>query len=125
VPDQELGLVMAYAEMAHWCGSSPQHRARDPARGAHFDAAEAKEKGLVSRVVADDQWPRKCAPRPSASPTVSAGRALAQEVRTAPGRRRRTHGAGNRRVLRLLDTEDFRIGYSAFLAKKKPEFVGR
>jgi enoyl-CoA hydratase/carnithine racemase len=24
-----------------------------------------------------------------------------------------------------FDTEDFRIGYSAFLAKSKPEFVGR
>ncbi|HET9024576.1 MAG TPA: enoyl-CoA hydratase/isomerase family protein, partial [Burkholderiaceae bacterium] len=24
-----------------------------------------------------------------------------------------------------FDTEDFRIGYSAFLAKKKPGFVGR
>ena len=24
-----------------------------------------------------------------------------------------------------FDTEDFRIGYEAFLAKKKPEFMGR
>ena len=24
-----------------------------------------------------------------------------------------------------FDTEDFRIGYAAFLAKRKPEFVGR
>ena len=24
-----------------------------------------------------------------------------------------------------FDTEDFRLGYAAFLAKRKPEFVGR
>src|SRR5574339_1272635 len=53
-PIKNLGLVMAYAEMA------PLVRLAGPAvaleillEGRIFDAAEAKAKGLVTRVVAD------------------------------------------------------------------------
>src|SRR6185437_16808225 len=55
-PIKNLGLVMAYAEMA------PLVRLAGPSvaleillEGRIFDAAEAKEKGLVTRVVPDDQ----------------------------------------------------------------------
>ena len=55
-PIKNLGLVMAYAEMA------PLVRLVGPSvaleillEGRIFDAAEAKDKGLVTRVVPDDQ----------------------------------------------------------------------
>src|SRR4029078_12518946 len=55
-PIKNLGLVMAYAEMA------PLRRLVGRAialeillEGRIFDAAEAKDKGLVTRVVADEQ----------------------------------------------------------------------
>src|SRR6185369_2378626 len=55
-PIKNLGLVMAYPEMA------PLVRLVGPAvaleillEGRIFDAAEAKDKGLVTRVVADEQ----------------------------------------------------------------------
>ena len=88
-PIKNLGLVMAYPEMA------PLVRLVGPAialeillEGRIFDAAEAKEKGLVTRVVPDDQVAdrstRGCAAHRRG---CTAGRALAQEVCAAIGRR--------------------------------------
>jgi enoyl-CoA hydratase len=126
-PIKNLGLVMAYAEMA------PLVRLVGPAvaleillEGRIFDAAEAKDKGLVTRVVPDDR--------------------VADEVREAA--RRIADGAPlvarwHKRFARRLqdpapitaieddecfdcfDTEDFRTGYAAFLAKRAPRFEGR
>ena len=70
-PIKNLGLVMAYAEMAPLVRLvGARCRARDSAEGRIFDAAEAKEKGLVTRVVPDEQVAPKRAQPPSASPRV-------------------------------------------------------
>ncbi len=126
-PIKNLGLVMAYPEMA------PLVRLAGPAvaleillEGRIFDAAEAKEKGLVTRVVPDAEvaaeamaTARRIA---EGAPLVARwhrkfARRLAQGAPIAP------HEYDE--CFDCFDTEDFRIGYAAFLAKAKPEFKGR
>ena len=126
-PIKNLGLVMAYAEMAplvRLVGASVALEIL--LEGRVFDAAEAREKGLVSRVVPDDQ-------------VAAEARATAQRIADGAPLVARWHKKFARRLAMGLpltpqeldecfdcfDTEDFRIGYSAFLAKKKPDFVGR
>lgn len=125
-PIKNLGLVMAYAEMA------PLVRLVGPAialeillEGRIFDAAEAKEKGLVTRVAPDDQ-------------VATETRTAAQRIADGAPLVARWHKKFARRLAEraplttaeldecfdCFDTEDFRIGYAAFLAKQKPEFVG-
>ena len=85
-PIKNLGLVMAYAEMA------PLVRLVGPGvaleillEGRIFDAGEAKEKGLVTRVVPDDRVAAEARATARAHRRGrAAGRALAQEVRAPP-----------------------------------------
>ena len=126
-PIKNLGLVMAYAEMA------PLVRLVGPSvaleillEGRIFDAIEAKEKGLVTRLVADDQ-------------VAAEARATAERIAEGAPLVARWHKKFARRLASAepltaaeldecfdcFDTEDFRIGYAAFLAKQKPKFTGR
>lgn len=126
-PIKNLGLVMAYPEMA------PLVRLVGPAvaleillEGRVFDAAEALQKGLVTRVVPDDrvgdeatEAARRIA---EGAPLVArwhkqAARRLAEGTPITP--------AEHDSAFDCFDTEDFRAGYAAFLAKTKPEFRGR
>ena len=127
-PIKNLGLVMAYPEMA------PLVRLVGPAialeillEGRIFDAAEAKEKGLVTRVVPDDQVATEArAAAQNASPR--ARRWSRAGTRSLRGDWRTAHplsAAEYDECFDCFDTEDFRIGYAAFLAKQKPKFVGR
>jgi enoyl-CoA hydratase/carnithine racemase len=126
-PIKNLGLVMAYAEMA------PLVRLVGPAvaleillEGRIFDATEAKDKGLVNRVVADsdvEAEARACAQR------IADGAPLVARWHKKFARRladpRPLTDAERDECFDCFDTEDFRIGYAAFLAKRKPDFVGR
>ena len=126
-PIKNLGLVMAYPEMA------PLVRLVGPAialeillEGRIFDAAEAKDKGLVTRVVPDDQVAAEARASGAAHRRrCAAGRALAQEVCAPIGGRQSADCGRTDECFDCFDTEDFRIGYAAFLAKQKPKFVGR
>ncbi len=126
-PIKNLGLVMAYPEML------PLLRLVGPAvaleillEGRVFDAAEAKDKGLVTRVVPDDR-------------VATEARATAERVAEGAPLAARWHKKFVRRLadprplteaeydecFDCFDTEDFRIGYRAFLAKDKPRFEGK
>ncbi len=126
-PVKNLGLVMAYPELA------PLVRLVGPGvaleillEGRIFDASEAKEKGLVTRVVPDDQ-------------VAAEARATAERIADGAPLAARWHKRFARRLgdpapisdaeadecFDCFDTEDFRIGCAAFLAKVKPGFTGR
>ncbi len=126
-PIKNLGLVMAYAEMAPLVRLVGRAVALEILlEGRVFDAAEAKDKGLVTRVVPDDK-------------VAEEARATAERIAEGAPLVARWHKKFARRLaeggpltpqeidecFECFDTEDFRIGYSAFLAKKKPAFVGR
>ena len=126
-PIKNLGLVMAYAEMAPLVRLVGQSVALEILlEGRVFDAAEAKDKGLVTRVVPDDQ-------------VAAEARATAERIADGAPLVARWHKKFAKRLAEggpltprdmdecfdCFDTEDFRIGYSAFLAKTKPGFVGR
>ena len=126
-PIKNLGLVMAYAEMA------PLVRLVGPAvaleillEGRIFDAAEAKEKGLVTRVVPDDGVAAEVR---VAAERIADGAPLVARWHKKFARRlaERTPLTGDEldECFDCFDTEDFRIGYAAFLAKQKPGFIGR
>jgi enoyl-CoA hydratase len=127
VPIKNLGLVMAYPEMVplvRLVGASVALEIL--LEGRIFDAAEAMEKRLVTRVVPDDDVEREA-------------RATAQRIAEGAPLVARWHKKFARRLadprplteaeydecFDCFDTEDFRIGYAAFLAKRKPGFVGR
>jgi len=126
-PIKNLGLVMAYAEMAplvRLVGSAVALEIL--LEGRIFNAAEAKEKGLVTRVVPDDQ-------------VAAEVRAAAQRIADGAPLVARWHKKFARRLAEgtslsaaeldecfdCFDTEDFRIGYAAFLAKEKPQFIAK
>jgi enoyl-CoA hydratase len=127
VPIKNLGLVMAYPEMAPLVRLAGADVALEILlEGRIFGAAEARDKRLVTRVVADGEV---------------AAEALATAQRIADGAPlvARWHKKFARRLadgrplsaddyaegFACFDTADFREGYAAFLAKRKPEFQGR
>ena len=127
VPIKNLGLVMAYAELTplvRLVGSSVALEIL--LEGRIFDAAEAKEKGLVTRVVADD---RVAAEARETAARIAEGAPLVARWHKRFARRLAEPRALSAEELDecfdCFDSEDFRIGYAAFLAKRKPGFVGR
>jgi enoyl-CoA hydratase/carnithine racemase len=126
-PIKNLGLVMAYAEMAplvRLVGTSVALEIL--LEGRIFDAAEAKEKGLVTRVVADDRVADEAR---ATAERIAEGAPLAARWHKKFARRladpRPLTAAEQDECFDCFDSEDFRIGYAAFLAKRKPGFVGR
>lgn len=127
VPINKLGLVMAHAELRGLLNLVGQAAALEILlEGRVFGAQEAKEKGLITRIVADDKVEEEAY-------------ATAQRIADGAPLVARWH---KKFAARLADptpltpaeidegfacfgTEDFRIGYRAFLTKSKPEFVGR
>ena len=91
-----------------------------------FGAEEAKDKGLVSRVVPDDKVQEEAM---AAARRIADGAPLVARWHKKFARRladpRPLTAAEADEGFDCFDTEDFRIGYAAFLAKQRPVFVGR
>ena len=126
-PIKNLGLVMAYAEMAPLVRLVGRSAALEILlEGRVFDAAEAKDKGIVTRVVPDAEV---AAEARAAAQRIADGAPLVARWHTKFARRladpRPLTDAERDECFDCFDTEDFRIGYAAFLARRKPEFVGR
>ncbi|MGB1007068.1 MAG: enoyl-CoA hydratase-related protein, partial [Thalassobaculaceae bacterium] len=93
-------------------------------------AAEAKDKGLVNRVVGDDQVAAEVA---ATAARIAAGaplvnrwhKAFANRVMTGIHTPRPVDAADVRESYAAFDTEDFNTGFRAFLAKTPPVFKGR
>ena len=126
-PIKNLGLVMAYAEMGPLVRlAGPDVALEILLEGRIFDAAEAKAKGLVTRVVPDDQVAVEAA---ATAARIAEGAPLVARWHKKFARRLADpmpiSAAEADECFDCFDTEDFRIGYQAFLAKRKPKFVGR
>ena len=94
--------------------------------GRVFDAREAKEKGLVTRVVPDAEVEAEAR---AAARRIADGAPLVARWHKRFARRLRDpaplSAADIEEGYACYGTEDFRIGREAFLAKVKPEFKGR
>jgi enoyl-CoA hydratase len=127
VPINKLGLVMAYAEIGALISLAGEANAMQILlEGRVFEAKEAKEMGLVTRVVADADVEREA-------------RETAQRIADGAPLVARWHKKFARRLrdprpltpaeydegFACFGTEDFQAGYKAFLAKTKPDFKGR
>ena len=126
-PIKNLGLVMAYAEMAPLVRlAGPDVALEILLEGRIFGAAEAKEKRLVTRVVPDADVATEAR---ATAERIADGAPLVARWHKKFARRladpRPITAAEHDECFACFDTVDFRIGYTSFLAKRKPEFVGR
>ena len=126
-PINKLGLVMAHAEMAALLGLVGRAATLEILlEGRIFGAAEAKEKGLVTRIVADDKVAEEAY---ATARRIADGAPLVARWHKAFVRRLEQGGTLAEAELdegfACYDTDDFRIGYKAFLDKVKPKFEGR
>jgi enoyl-CoA hydratase len=127
VPIGRLGLVMAYAEIAALIALVGEATALEILlEGRIFDAREAKDKGLVTRVVADDQVEAEAK---ATAQRIAGGAPLVARWHKKFARRLRDTAplsdAEHDEGFACFGTEDFRIGYRAFLAKQEPVFQGK
>jgi enoyl-CoA hydratase len=128
VPINRLGFAIAYDELASLLPLAGKAVVLEILlEGRMLAAEEAYAKGLLTRVVADEELEREAY-------------ATAQRIAEGAPLVARWHKQYVRRLMppaiplseseldenfAYFATEDYRIGYRAFLEKKKPGFVGR
>jgi enoyl-CoA hydratase len=127
VPVKNLGLVMAYGELKGMIDLVGRAVAMEILlEGRVFGAAEAHHKGLVNRVVPDADVEREAL---AAARRIAEGAPLVHRWHKRFAQRLGTPAPLTAEEydesFACFGTEDFRIGYQAFLAKQKPEFKGR
>lgn len=131
IPVNKLGLVMSHHEMAALIALVGRSTALEMLFEARiFGADEAMAKGLLTRVVPDDQLDteltamtnRICA----GAPLVNRWhKAFANRITRGLTEGRPLDDSEIREGFDCFDTQDFQEGYRAFLEKRPPEFTGR
>jgi len=127
VPIKNLGLVVAYAEMQGLIALAGRATTLEfLLEGRIFGAREAFDKGLLNRIVADDKVVEEAY---ATARRIAEGAPLVARWHKKFARRladpRPLAAAEYDESYACFDTEDYRTGVAAFLAKKKPEFRGR
>ncbi|MGQ0662899.1 MAG: enoyl-CoA hydratase/isomerase family protein [Pseudomonadota bacterium] len=127
VPINRIGVIMAYPELEAFIDLVGRAAALEILlEGRVFGAAEAKEKGLVNRVVPDAEVVKETY---AAARRIADGAPLCNRWHKKFARRladpRPLTGRELEEGYACFDTEDFREGTRAFLAKRKPVFKGR
>jgi enoyl-CoA hydratase len=127
VPVNRLGLVMAHAELSGLVQLVGASTALEIVlEGRVFGAHEAFEKGLVTRVVSDADVEGEAY---ASAKRIAAGAPLVARWHKQFARRLTDPApltaAEIDEGFACFGTEDFRIGYQAFLAKTTPVFKGK
>jgi enoyl-CoA hydratase/carnithine racemase len=127
VPVKNLGLVVAYGELAGLIDLVGRAAALEIVlEGRVFGAQEATAKGLVNRVVADDELEAELG---ATVRRIADGAPLVARWHKKFARRladpRPLTAEEYDESFACFGTEDYRTGYRAFLAKRKPEFHGK
>ena len=127
IPLTKLGSTLSYTEFEGMVRFVGRKTALEILlEGRLFDAQEAFVKGIVNRVVPRetfDEEVRKTVER------IATGAPLVARWHKEFSRRLESPApltqAEHERSYECYDTEDYRIGYEAFLSKRRPEFKGR
>jgi enoyl-CoA hydratase len=127
IPINKLGLVVGYGEMQGLIALVGRAVALEILlEGRVIGAEEARAKGLVNRVVPDDKVEEEAM---AAARRIAEGAPLAARWHKKFARRlanpRPPTAAERDEAYACYDTEDFKTGVKAFLAKQKPEFRGK
>jgi enoyl-CoA hydratase len=127
VPINRLGVTMGYPEISALIKLVGRQTALEILlEGRVFGAIEAKEKGLVSRIVPDAKVVEEAY---ATARRIAAGAPLVNRWHKKFARRLEEPRALDAKEFdepyETFDTEDFRNGYQSFLKKETPVFRGR
>lgn len=128
VPINRLGFAIAWDELAALLPLIGRAAALEILlEGRMWDAREALDKGLLTRAVSDAQLAAETAATvqriADGAPLVA--RWHKQFIRRLTPQPLPPTEAEIQANFDYFDTEDYRIGYDAFMQKRKPSFVGR
>lgn len=128
VPINRLGFALAYGELAGLIAVAGRAVAAEILiEGRMWRADEAFAKGLLTRVVADDQVVDEAyaTARRIADGAPLVARWHKQFIRRLTPQAAPLSDAEINANFDYFNTEDYRIGYDAFINKTKPAFKGR
>jgi enoyl-CoA hydratase/carnithine racemase len=128
IPINRLGFAIAHGELRGLLRIvGPAVALELLLEGRILEAGEALAKGLLTRLVDDEALDREVA---ACVQRIAAGAPLAARLHKRLVRRlvddpSPLSEAEIRENFSYLESEDYRIGYAAFVARSKPEFTGR